>query len=62
MYFTGPMRMSLLGPKAKKRGTLRWSADQRQTGRVPRGPRPPVVVARRGHRDAPFNVLPFRLK
>jgi hypothetical protein len=36
--------MSEDGPKAKKQGTLRWSADQGQTGRVPRDPRPPVVT------------------
>jgi hypothetical protein len=36
--------MSDCGPKAKKRETLRWSADQGQTGRVPRDPRPPVVT------------------
>jgi hypothetical protein len=40
--------MSLPGPKAKKLGTLRWSADQGQTGRVPQHPRPPVVT-RFGH-------------
>ena len=30
--------MSLHVPKAKKLGTLRWSADQERTGRVPRDP------------------------
>jgi hypothetical protein len=33
-----------IGPKAKKLGARRWSADQGQSGRVPRDLRPPVVT------------------
>jgi len=36
----------LLAPR-KKLGTLCWSANQGQTGRAPRDPRPPVVVESR---------------
>jgi hypothetical protein len=33
-----------VAPEAKKMETLRWSADQGQTGRVPGDSRPPVVT------------------